>query len=390
MTHKIYNDNTHILDFTSNVLSCKRNDTSGNFDVILDSTAFFPEEGGQGSDKGTLNGFPVIHVSIDKNDIITHTLSQPLEEGISVTGHVDWEQRLDYMQQHTGEHILSGLVHEHFSYHNVGFHLGDDLTTLDFDGVLTREDMQKVEALANEIIYKNLPVNVSYPTKDELECMSYRSKIEIEGAVRIVEIPGVDLCACCAPHVDYTGQIGIIKVVNMESHRGGVRITILCGNRAFRNYSFLQDTVSKLSASLSAKPELLCDAVHRLKDEAQSRQERINLLQAKLLEAHIKELPSFEASKHAILFEDSMDTKAVRNAVNSLTAVYEGFSAIFTGDDVNGYQFIIGSCKEDCNRVAKLLRENLSAKCGGSAQMIQGSVAATKTELTTLLMQSNP
>lgn len=389
MTHKIYNENTHILDFTSTVLSCKKNDATGNYDIILDSTAFFPEEGGQGSDKGTLNGIPVIHVSIDKTDTITHTLAQPLTEGLSVIGHVDWAQRFDYMQQHTGEHILSGLVHKYFSYHNVGFHLGSDFTTLDFDGVLTWDEIQKMELLVNEVIYRNLPVNVRYPSKDVLEKLNYRSKIEIDGAVRIVEIPEIDLCACCAPHVDHTGQIGILKVVSMETHRGGVRITILCGNRAFTNYSSLQETVSSLSAFLSAKPESVCDAVNRLKEESQSRQERINILQAKLLEAHLKELPTFEVSKHAILFEESMDTKAVRNAVNCLSASYEGFSAVFTGDDTNGYQFIIGSSKTDCNQLAKLLREKYSAKCGGSAQMIQGSVAASKMELTTLLMQNN-
>ena len=389
MTNKIYNENTHILDFTSTVLSCKMDEAAGNYDIILDSTAFFPEEGGQGSDKGTLNGIPVIHVSIDQSDTITHTLSQPLSESLTVTGHVDGVQRFDYMQQHTGEHILSGLVHKYFSYHNVGFHLSNDFTTLDFDGVLTQEEILKMEFLVNKAIYQNLPVNVSFPSKDVLEKLTYRSKIEIDGPVRIVEIPGIDLCACCAPHVEYTGQIGVLKVTSMESHRGGVRITILCGNRALANYSALQETVSSLSAFLSAKPELICDAVNRLKEESQSRQERINILQAKLLEAHLKELPSFEASKHAILFEDHMDTKAVRNAVNSLSERYEGFSAIFTGDDTKGYQFIIGSSKTDCNQAAKLLRERFSAKCGGSSQMIQGSVVATKMELTALLMQNS-
>ncbi len=389
MTHKIYNENTQILDFTATVLSCKKDDITEYYHIILDSTAFFPEEGGQGSDQGTLNGIPVIHVSIDKSDTITHTLSSPLPEGTSVTGHVEWAQRFDYMQQHTGEHILSGLVHKHFGYQNVGFHLNNIFTTLDFDGVLTQEDMGKMERLANEVIYQNLPVNVTFPSKEVLKNLSYRSKIEIEGPIRIVEIPGIDVCACCAPHVNDTGQIGILKVVNMESHRGGVRITILCGNRAFSHYSSLQNSISSLSILLSAKPELINSAVNRLKEESQSRQERINSLQANLLEAHLKELPCPEVSRHALLFEENLDTKAVRNAVNSLSTSYEGFSAIFVGNDIEGYEFILGSSKIDCTQAANLLRRNLSAKCGGSARMIQGSVAASKKELTTLLMQNN-
>ncbi len=390
MTYKLYNENTHITDFTATVLSCKKEETSENYKVILDRTAFFPEGGGQSADRGTLNGIPVLDVTIDSTDTITHLLPTPIAESNTVDGHVDWEQRFGFMQQHTGEHILSGLIHNRFSYDNVGFHLGNDFTTLDFNGVLTMDELQELERIANETIYQNLPVKVSFPTKEELNKLNYRSKIEIAGSVRIVEIPGIDVCACCAPHVDSTGQIGIIKVVNMESHRGGVRITILCGNRALTHYLTLQNTVSSLSSFLSAKPELVLDSVKRLDEESKHRQERINGLQAKLLDAHLSELPSADIAEHAILFEESMDTKAVRNAVNSLSARYAGYSAIFYGDDAGGYQFIMGSNQLDCNLVAKLLKEHFSAKCGGSARMIQGSITATKKDILTLWEQNNP
>ena len=386
MTEKIYDKDPHILTFDATVLSCEETNTAGQYAVVLDRTAFFPEEGGQGSDSGTLAGQPVLHVSIDKENTLTHILPRPLSVGSTVSGTVDGKQRFDYMQQHTGEHILSGLVHKHFGYNNVGFHLGADATTLDFDGVLTPEEMQHMETLANEAVAADLPVLVSFPSKDELAALDYRSKIELTGAVRIVEIPGVDICACCAPHVDRTGQIGMIKVVDLQSHRGGVRVTILCGNRALLDYRRKQDTVSAVSALLSAKPELIGEAVSRLKEESLSRQERINFLQAKLLTMRLAALPSPDTAQHAILFEETMDTKAVRDAVNTLSASYPGYSAIFTGTDADGYNFILGSGTLDCNIAAKALRETFQAKCGGSKQMIQGSVRAEAGQLEALLL----
>lgn len=385
MTEKIYDTNPRILEFTANVLSCSLEETTNRYAVILDRTAFFPEEGGQGADKGFLNGEPVLYVSIDKEGTLTHYLANPLTVGSMVTGNVDWAQRFDYMQQHTGEHILSGLIHKHFGFHNVGFHLGAVETTLDFDGSLSLEDVRKMEALANAAVTKNLPVIASFPPKEELAALTYRSKIEIDGAVRIVEIPGIDICACCAPHVERTGEIGMIKVVDVISHRGGVRITILCGSRAFADYTAKQDTISALMAALSAKPELLTEAVNRLKEESRGRQERINELQAKLLECRLSTLPSPDVSAHALLFSEAIDTKAVRNAVNSLVPVYPGYSAIFTGNDTDGYQFILGSEKADCNITAGLFREKLNAKCGGSPIMIQGSVNATETRIRELI-----
>lgn len=385
MTEKIYDKDPLILTFTGTVSSCHET-KDGRFAVCLDRTALFPEEGGQGPDKGTLDGIPVLHTAIDKEDTITHFLASPLSVGSTVTGCVDWAQRFDYMQQHTGEHILSGLIHKRFGYDNVGFHLGETETTLDFDGPITLEEIRELEGAANEVIYKDLPVNVSFPTKEELTRLSYRSKIELSGTVRIVEIPGIDLCACCAPHVSTTGEIGILKVSDIQNHRGGVRITILCGARALADYTSKQAMTSALSAALSAKPEMIVDGVNRLKNEILSKQERINLLQARLLEYRIASLPvPSDANRHALLFEEPTDTKAVRDAVNRLTAIYPGYSAIFTGSDTDGYQFIMGSQSSDCNQIAALLRKELGAKCGGSSLMIQGSITATKATISTLL-----
>lgn len=399
MTEKIYDADPHILSFQATVLSCEAVSSSLPdgfcvppgmacvYAVVLNRTAFFPEEGGQGSDSGTLNELPVLHVSIDKENTLTHFLPAPLKVTEEVNGRVDWERRFDYMQQHTGEHILSGLVNSRFGYHNVGFHLGEEITTLDFDGVLTSEELKQLVVQANEAVWADLPVKAGFPSPDELAALSYRSKLALTGAVRIVEIPGIDLCACCAPHVDHTGQIGQIQVISMESHRGGVRLTMLCGRRALSHSLAQQEHLSALSVLLSAKPELVPDAVLRLKEESNSRRERINSLQAKLLSFRLSALPAPEQLPHVLLFEEELDTKAARDTVNLLTASRKGYCGIFIGNDREGYRFILGSSTLDCQTAGASLRASLLAKCGGSTQMIQGSVSADEAVIRNLFQE---
>lgn len=381
---KLFYENLNITDFTATVVSCEPTEDGKQYRILLDATAFFPEEGGQSADKGTLNELPVLDVQI-KNDLIYHYLSEPIEPGTTVTGHVDWEQRFDFMQQHSGEHIVSGLVHGRFGYNNVGFHLSVNEVTLDFDGELTPAQVREIELRANEIVYQNLPVEISYPSKEELNNLSYRSKIEIDGQVRIVTIPGVDVCACCAPHVAQTGAIGIIKITNCQSHRGGVRLNILCGKRALEDYNKKQDSVSAVSVALSAKQDLIADAVLKVKEDMLRQQERINTLQAQLLALNVSTLPAPSEAENAILFVDRMDTIAIRNTVNELVERYNGFCAVFSGDEENAYQFIVGSKTKDCKELAQTFRNELGAKCGGNTPMIQGSMTATKERIKSCL-----
>lgn len=384
---KIFYENINLTDFTATVVSCEPTEDNKQYRILLDATAFFPEEGGQSADKGTLNGQPVLNVQI-KNDLIYHYVTEPLEPGSTVTGQVDWAQRFDFMQQHSGEHIISGLVHERFGYNNVGFHLSVNEVTLDFNGELNAEQLQEIELRANEIIYQNLPVEISYPSKEELAALSYRSKIEIEGQVRIVTIPGIDVCACCAPHVDKTGAIGIIKITNCQSHRGGVRLNILCGKRALADYNKKQDSVSAVSVALSAKQDSIADAVLKLKEDMGRQQERINQLQADYLELRVSSLPAPSETEHAVLFVDKMDTIALRNTVNTLVEKYEGYCAVFSGNEETGYQFIVGSKQKDCKELAQIFRTELGAKCGGNTPMIQGSVNAPAERISTCLKQA--
>lgn len=381
---KLFYEDIHQTTFEATVTACTYNAEASKYEVVLDRTAFFPEEGGQSADKGTLNGRDVCDVQI-RNDIIYHLMDAPFIVGETVTGQIDWAQRFDFMQQHSGEHIVSGLVHSHYGYDNVGFHLGLQEVTLDFNGALTLEQLRKIEAEANAAVWRNLPVNITYPSPDQLRTLQYRSKLNLTENVRIVTIPGIDVCACCAPHVEYTGQIGLIKITSVQNHRGGVRVNILCGGRAVGDYTEKQDSIFDISVRLSAKQSAVSDAVTRLQDENLQLKNFNNTLQVKLFDCAIKGLPTPEQSSHAILFVEMMNDIAVRNAINELVLKYTGYVAVFAGTDGEGYRFIIGSSKLDCRELAGNLRQTLQAKGGGSAPMIQGTVHATEVIIRQLL-----
>ena len=377
MTKKLYDMDAYATEFDGKVLSCEAQADGEKtvYKVVLDQTLFFPEEGGQSPDKGALGGAKVLDVQIAK-DVITHTLDSALEVGATVHGTLDWKHRFSNMQQHSGEHIFSGTVHRLFGYNNVGFHLSDNVVTMDFDGVLSEEDVARVEYLVNEAIIQNLPLTISYPSKEELAKLEYRSKIEIEGQIRIVTIGDVDVCACCAPHVRFTGEIGMLKVMSLQNYKGGVRISILCGFRALEAFREKNAVVGALMNALTSSQEVLVDRVEKLKVANQDYKYRLAIAKQKLMEIKIAQIPAEQ--EHVILFGQDIENLVMRNTVNELTTNHAGVCGIFVGDEVEGYNFIIGSANVDCMQIAALLREVAKAKCGGSKQMIQGSVKAPK------------
>ena len=383
-TVRLYDQDAYATEFEAEVLACEEVEKKEKkvYQVWLDQTLFFPEEGGQSPDMGTIDGIKVLDVQI-KDEVITHTLAAPLAVGTMVKGVVDWKHRFYNMQQHSGEHIFSGIVHNRFGYDNVGFHLSDSIVTMDFNGVITAEDIEEIETEVNQAIIENIPVEVSYPTKEELKVLEYRSKIEIEGQVRIVTIPGYDVCACCAPHVRRTGEIGMLKVMNVQSYKGGVRISILCGFRALEAFRQKADIITELMAQFSTNQEALVENVTKLKNTNQTMKNQLASAKQELMEYKVAAIP--EDSENAILFESDLDTPVVRNVVNGLVEKFAGISAVFVGDDENGYQFIVGSKNKDCRAIAAALREKLSARGGGSDKMIQGSVAASQLQIEELL-----
>lgn len=372
MTEKLYYQNPYTFSFTATVLSCEA--VGKRWLVELDQTAFFPEEGGQYADTGVLDGIPVLDVK-EKNGIIEHTLSAPLPIGQVIHGRVNEAERLRKMQNHTGEHIVSGLFHSLYGLTNVGFHLGHDDVTIDLNGELTREDLFRVEYLANEAIWKNLPVRAEFPSPDALKTMEYRSKLELTENVRIVTIPGYDVCACCAPHVAYTGEVGQIKLLDFARYKGGVRIHMLCGMDAFADYHRRYMATAAISAKLTAPQTEVAEAVERLAAELQEKKQQIAKLQLALAEELLKVLPTSDAP--ILFFENRLDTPARRVLINGAVEKCP-LAALFAGDDHQGYSFLIGSQTMDLRTLSKAMTYALGGKGGGSATMVQGTLAASR------------
>lgn len=375
MTEKLYYQNPYTFSFTATVTSCT--EAGGKYLVELDRTAFFPEEGGQYADTGLLSGIPVVDVK-EKSGVILHTLTAPLPIGAEVIGQVDEPQRLRKMQNHTGEHIVSGLFHSLYGLSNVGFHLGHDDVTIDLDGELSREDLCKVEYLANEAIWKNLPIRAEFPSPEVLRKLDYRSKLELTENVRIVTIPGYDVCACCAPHVAFTGEVGQIKLLDFARYKGGVRIHMLCGVDALADYHARYLATAAISAKLTAPQGEVAEAVNRLAADLQEKKQQIARLQASLAEEILRALP--DGDSPVLFFEDRLDTPARRALVNG-AAEKRPLAALFAGNDEIGYTFLMGSNTIDLRPFSKAMTTALGGKGGGSATMVQGTLTAKRNEI---------
>ena len=369
-TEEIYYEDVHQTDFTAAVLSCVPGPASGTYRAVLNRTAFFPERGGQNADRGTLGDARVLDVHI-RDGIITHTIDRPLVPGESVRGSVDWERRFDFMQQHTGEHMFSGIACRLFHVNNVGFHLGETETQVDFDGALTAEDVSRIEEEVNRAVWRDIPVKCWFPPEDLLKTLKYRSKLDLTEGVRIVSIPGVDDCACCAPHADSTGQVGILKVLDRISYKGGVRLHLACGGRALRDYGGKQERGEKISKLLSVPQNGIDAAVERLLLKESELEGKISALTEKLLEEEASALPAPEVSPDALLFTEGADQNTMRRLVNRLMERYPGYSAVFSGGGPDGYRFILGSLRQDCMAAAAVLRKK-GFRCGGESRLIQG------------------
>lgn len=376
MTEKLFYEDSHKMTFSAVVKECRQ--AGDVYEVVLDRTAFFPEGGGQYADTGMLDGVRVLDVR-ETGDVIYHIAEGPLDIGAEVEGTIDWEERFSKMQQHTGEHIVSGIVNRRFGYRNVGFHLASDYCTMDFEGEISREELREVEWEANNAVAANLPVQVSYPTKDMLYAMEYRSKIDIEGQVRIVTIPGYDVCACCAPHVNQTGEIGLIKLVQMQNYKGGVRVTMLCGFRALRDYSKKEESVKGISAALSAKADDVVQAVERLKEENALLKGRAADLQRQILGYKVKGIP--EGERVVCLFEPDLTADAPRELVNLVLESGKGFCAVFAGNEKEGYRYVIGSKCMDVRELCKVLNGKFNGRGGGKPEMVQGSLMGEEEKL---------
>ena len=365
-------------EFEARVLSCEACEEGGGFWTVLDQTCFFPEGGGQYADTGYLGETKVVDAR-ERDGIVYHRTEAPLEPGELVRGRIDWEERFEKMQQHTGEHIVSGLVHSRFGYNNVGFHLGSDYCTMDFDGPISPEELREIEWEANRAVALDLEVIVQYPSKEELGHMEYRSKIEIEGQVRIVSVPGYDVCACCAPHVDRTGEIGLIKLVNRMNYKGGERITMLCGFRALRDYDSKLTAAREIGALLCEKEDQIAGAVRRQKEELEKQKYENGRLMHQLLVFRAKEIP-VEGSMTAV-FTDDIRGDAPRELMNLLLERGAFICGVLAAAGDGGWRYVIGSRQADVRPLGKALNSRFEGRGGGKPGMVQGTLTGSEADI---------
>ncbi|MBR5225860.1 MAG: alanyl-tRNA editing protein [Clostridia bacterium] len=371
MTIHLYDKDSSLLEFDATVLSCEAK--GDQYIVVLDQTAFFPEGGGQGADQGTLGGVRVL----DAHEVggqVQHLTDGALPVGETVHGSVDAKRRLAMMQQHSGEHIFSGIVHQLFGYDNVGFHIGSEAVTMDFNGPLTEEDVLRVERMANEIIWKNIPVVTLLPSADELAQMEYRSKKALTGEVRIVTIEGADTCACCGTHVKYTGSIGQIKVLSCQKYKSGVRVSILCGTRALDEENMLLGQVKRASTALSCKQPEVADSVAKLLADRDNLRAQNDALGMRVFDMMAQ---SENGREIRVVVCDVLPAAQARKAAGKLAAGAKAALVLIPRAE-GGYSFAMSSEQTDIRPATKALCEAFGGRGGGPKDMTQGVLGAAQ------------
>ena len=368
-----YYSHPYARELDTVVVSCHA--CKDGYEITLQDTIFYPEGGGQPCDKGTIQDITVLDVQ-RKEDKIVHILKQPLPLGEKVHCVINWEHRYDLMQNHTGEHIFSGLVKKLYGYSNVGFHMGEYICA-DFQGDLTQGMIQEVERQVNQAIWDNLSVQEIFCSPHETAKYEYRSKIAIEGTTRIISVAGYDMCACCGMHVSHTGEIGICKVVNFEKTGNKTRVFLLSGRKAFVYLNHIQQENSKISKLLSAKPLELSSAVSDLGQRYLELQKSYRQLSTEIMLKDAKQIPMYDTILYTALLADY---EAMRVFCNH--CIKKGISTVMViAKNEVGYAYVIMSRTIDLLSIRAEFNAAIHAKGGGNNEMMQGSCTATPTEI---------
>ena len=370
-TKKLYYDNPFLQRFAAVVTACE--EAKGGWAVTLDQTAFYPEGGGQPYDTGTLGDVKVLEVH-EKDGVVTHLCGAPLAVGESIEGEIDWARRFDHMQQQSGEHICSGLICARFHCDNVGFHMGTDTVTIDFNADISWDALAEIEEAANRYIYEDHPIDIQLHRGAELDAIDYRSKKPLEGDVRIVTFPQADCCACCGTHVARSGQVGLVKFLSVQRFRDGVRIELLCGGRALRYLSSCWEQSLHIAQALSVKPTASFAGVERLLTELSALKQRCARLEESVF---AQTAAQYEGKGDVLLFEDEMSGDSLRKLCDAVASTCGGRCAVFAGTD-GAYKYAIGLVSGDLRELTKKLNAELSGRGGGKPNFVQGSVAAAR------------
>lgn len=373
-TIRIYETDSHARRLQARVLSCEEGENG--WLVELDRTIFYPTGGGQPCDTGTLGGADVTETLL-RGETVLHRCTAALPVGADVTGEIDWARRLDLMQQHSGEHLVSGLIHARFGYENVGFHLGADLVTIDFNGEVDEQALQELERAANEAVWADFAPHIWYPEPDELAHLPYRSKKALTGAVRLVQFGDIDLCACCGTHVERSGQVGLVKFIGWQKFRDGVRLELLCGQRALDHLSACWEQSRQIGQALSVKPEASFAAVERMQSELLAARERAARLEAQVF-AHTA--AEYAGAGDTVLITEPLEGDGVRRLCDAVAQTCGGRCAVFSGTD-GTYRYALIHAGQDIRPLVKDMNDALHGRGGGRDGFAQGSAACTAEEI---------
>ena len=361
-TTKLF-DNPYVKQARATILSIE------DGALLLDATIFNPEGGGQEPDAGSINHTPLRDVQ-EKDNIIYHYLEDisSFNIGDEVELLLDWDQRFFNMQQHSGEHILSGLARSHYQTENVGFHIGKEMMRVDYDKELSWEELELLEKEANEVILKNLPITAYYP--EDKEEVNFRFKKEIEESLRIVEVEGVDTCACCGTHVAYTGEVGLLKIITRENYKGGVRLGVLCGRKALAYFHTLEKQSQKMSQLLCAPAIDLIPALEQVMEDRKKIKDDSMRKDAELI--RLKVLEQDPNQELLLVFEDLLEGKSLNLYLTELAHGRKGLVALFTPQG-DGYRFNFVS-HEDLGNLGKKFLEVFDGQGGGRGVNFQGFI----------------
>jgi len=383
MTEKLYYRDAYTVAFSATPLSCEA--AGDRYEVVLDRTAFFPEEGGQYADTGYI-GKVRVEDAKEKDGVIRHITREPVTVGSALECRIDFDARYEKMQCHTAEHILSGLIHKRHGLDNVGFHLGDDYVTMDISGVLTRAELDEIEREANEVVYKNVEVTAVFPSPSELSALNYRAKLDITENVRIVNIGDVDSCACCAPHVSRTGECGLIKILDTEKLRGGLRMYITSGRRALEYFRALYSSASEISRQLSVPKEEIACGVEQL--GAALAEERAAFKNYKLASARSRAAGVEHTDGNLVLHLPNLEGEELRVFASEAAAKVGGILVVLGGSE-GSYKYVIASNACDLRAASRDINAALGGRGGGSPSMIQGSFTAPLAEIESYFATKN-
>ena len=374
-TEKLYYENCRLAVFTARVLACRERE--GGFAVLLDRTAFYPGGGGQACDTGTLGSSRVTGMA-EENEEILHLCDRPLTPGESVEGRIDWLPRFIRMQQHTGEHILSGLVHRKYGYHNTGFHMNLERIQVDFDGPIPVDALPELESAVNDAVWQNLPVKCCVPGPEELGNLSYRTKRKLSWPVRIVEVPGFDMCACCGVHVAFTGEAGPVKLWSAVPFRGGTRIEMACGKLALSYLNRVLESSTQAGHVFSVPPEEVGTAAEAFSEQLAALKAHIVEVQRRNFAAIARE---YENAGNVLRFEPGLDSTGLRELCDTIVQSCGGRAAVFSGEDGQGYGYCLAARQEDLRGLGKELTAKLDGRGGGKPNFQQGRVNAARAEI---------